>query len=183
MSIFGIILIIVTEFLTTDFTDNTDGMILQKHDNSRVAACQTVGCQMITKPEKNAPQSHEPAGLQHLRCCSGIASLAGLAPVATARPRGTFGTPTAMTTFGPGIVFDQPVTVTAPIGGVELLLTIADAIGPNITEVLNTRSLTYTLDLRHRAPDPEHAHRRPLATVPGRRVVGGSPSAPSSRCS
>ncbi len=81
----------------------------------------------------------------------GIALLAGLAPVATAADPATFGTPTAKSTFGTGIVFDQPVTVTAPIGRVELLLTIADAIGPNITEVPNppgsgSATLTYTLD-------------------------------------
>ena len=77
--------------------------------------------------------------------------LAGLAPVATAADPATIGAPTAISTFGTGIVFDQPVTVTAPIGRVELLLTIADAIGPNITEVPNppgsgSATLTYTLD-------------------------------------
>ena len=75
-----------------------------------------------------------------------------LAPVAVAAAPVTFGTPTADSTFGTGIVFSQPVTVSAPIGRVELLLTVADAIGPNITVVPNapaagSATLTYTLDL------------------------------------
>ena len=53
---------------------------------------------------------------------------AGPRPVARARPdrRGrstwTFGTPTADSTFGKGIVFSQPVTIDRPIGRVEILL-------------------------------------------------------------
>ena len=81
----------------------------------------------------------------------GIALLAGLAPVASAAGPATFGTPTAKSTFGTGVVFDQPVTITAPLGRVELLLTFADSIGPNVTEVANppatgSTTLTYTLD-------------------------------------
>ena len=78
--------------------------------------------------------------------------LLSLAPVAAAATPVTFGTPTADSTFGTGIVFSQPVTVSAPIARVELLLTVADAIGPNITVVPNApaagaATLTYTLDL------------------------------------
>ncbi len=75
----------------------------------------------------------------------------GLAPTAVAASPVTFGTPTADSTFETGIVFSQPVTVTAPVGRVEILLTIADAIGPTILEVPNTpvgvtSTLKYTLD-------------------------------------
>jgi hypothetical protein len=77
--------------------------------------------------------------------------LAGLAPAVSAAAPATFGTPAADSTFGTGIIFDQPVTVSAAIGRVELLLTFADAIGPTITEVPNppavgSATLTYTLD-------------------------------------
>jgi hypothetical protein len=75
-----------------------------------------------------------------------------LAPVAVAATPVTFGTPIADSTFGTGIVFNQPVTVSAPIARVELLLTVADAIGPNITVVPKppgggSATLTYALDL------------------------------------
>ena len=79
-----------------------------------------------------------------------LALLASLAPsVAAAEP--TFGTPTATSKFGTGIDFSQPVTVDEPIVRAELLLTIANAIGPNITEVpftpvAGSNTLTYTLD-------------------------------------
>ena len=80
-----------------------------------------------------------------------VALLAGLAPVASAAGPATFGTPTAKSTFGTGVDFSQPVTVTAPIGLVELLLTFADSIGPNITEIpsapaTGSSTLTYSLD-------------------------------------
>src|SRR4029077_13977897 len=82
-----------------------------------------------------------------------LASLALLATlvasVAAAGP--TFGTPTATSKFGTGIDFSQPVTVDEPIVRADLLLTIANAIGPNITEVpftpvAGSNTLTYTLD-------------------------------------
>jgi hypothetical protein len=81
----------------------------------------------------------------------GAVLVAGLAPVASAAEPATFGTPTAKSTFGTGIDFSQPVTVTAPIGRVELLLRFADSIGPNITEIPNppatgSTTLTYSLD-------------------------------------
>jgi hypothetical protein len=75
----------------------------------------------------------------------------GLVPVVAAASPATFGTPTAESTFGTGIVFSQPVTVTKPIGRVELLLTVADSIGPTIQEIgyppiAGAMNLTYTLD-------------------------------------
>ncbi len=61
--------------------------------------------------------------------------LLSLAPVVGAATPVTFGTAKADSTFDSGIDFSQPITVGEPIGRVELLLTFADAIGPNITEV------------------------------------------------
>jgi hypothetical protein len=80
-----------------------------------------------------------------------LSSLAPALTVAAAASPATFGTPTATSTFGTGVVFSQPVTVGAAIGRVELLLTIADAIGPTVIEVPNppaagAATLTYTLD-------------------------------------
>ena len=48
-----------------------------------------------------------------------------------------FGTPSAQSSFGQGITFSQPVTVSEPAGRVELLVTEADAIGPTVFEVPN----------------------------------------------
>ncbi len=78
-------------------------------------------------------------------------TLLGVAPVAAATSPATFGTPTAKSTFATGVVFSQPVTVERPIGRMELLLTIADAIGPDVVEVapslaVGASTLTYTVD-------------------------------------
>jgi hypothetical protein len=77
--------------------------------------------------------------------------LLSLAPNVVAASPVTFGTPTATSKFGTGIDLTQPITVMAPIGRVELLLTIADAIGPTLIEIPNppavgANTLTYTLD-------------------------------------
>ncbi len=77
--------------------------------------------------------------------------LLGLVPVAAAAEPATFGTPTAKSTFNTGIVFSQPITISQPIGRAEMLLTIADAIGPEVVDVPVTTdsgatTLTYTLD-------------------------------------
>jgi peptidase MA superfamily protein len=61
----------------------------------------------------------------------------GLAPIVSAADLATFGTPSAESSFGNGIDFRQPVTVSKPVGRVELLLTTADAIGPTVIEVPN----------------------------------------------
>ena len=77
--------------------------------------------------------------------------LSTLVPVVAASSPATFGTPTADSTFGTGVDFGQPVTVGTPIGRVELLLTLADAIGPTVIDVPNpplagASTLTYRLD-------------------------------------
>ncbi len=65
-----------------------------------------------------------------------LASLAlGLAPVASAATWATFGTPIATSTYGTGVEFSQPVTVDKRLARVELLLTVANAIGPTVVEV------------------------------------------------
>ena len=58
----------------------------------------------------------------------------GLAPAASAASWAAFATPTAKSTFGTGIEFSQPVTLDTPIARAELLLTVADAIGPTVLE-------------------------------------------------
>ncbi len=67
-------------------------------------------------------------------CLVGVlGSLAfGLAPVAAAATWATFGTPTATSTYGTGVQFSQPVTIDRSVARVELLLTVADAIGPTV---------------------------------------------------
>jgi len=79
-----------------------------------------------------------------------LAVVLSLAPAVAAAPPPVFGTPTATSTFGTGIDFTQPITTSEPIARVELLLTIADSIGPNVTEVpkpaTGAGELTYRLD-------------------------------------
>lgn len=77
--------------------------------------------------------------------------LLGMVPSVAAAGPVSFGTPTADSTFEKGVVFKQPVTVTGGIDRVELLLTVADAIGPSVQEVPTSTTpgestLTYTLD-------------------------------------
>jgi hypothetical protein len=77
--------------------------------------------------------------------------LFALVPVGAAASPLTFGTPSADSMFGRGIVFTQPITMDRPIGRVELLLTYADAIGPTVIEVPGppqgpSATLTYTLE-------------------------------------
>lgn len=77
--------------------------------------------------------------------------LLGVVPVAAAAAPATFGSPTANSTFNTGIVFSQPITISQPIGRAEVLLTIADTIGPEVVEVpvpatSGAMTLTYTLD-------------------------------------
>ena len=84
-------------------------------------------------------------------CLLALGLLLGLVPTVAGASSGTFGTPTADSTFGKGIVFSQPITIDKPIGRVEILLTFADAIGPTVFEVPGvpsgpTATLTYTLD-------------------------------------
>ncbi len=65
-----------------------------------------------------------------------LAALAlSAAPVAAAATWATFGTPTARSTYGTGVDFSQPVTVVKAVARVELLLTVANAIGPTVVEL------------------------------------------------
>ncbi len=59
---------------------------------------------------------------------------AGPAQVAGA-DAATFGQPTATGSLGHDIVFTQPVTLSVPISSAELLLTVADATGPEVIPV------------------------------------------------
>ena len=55
-----------------------------------------------------------------------VALLLTLVPSVAAATLGTFGTPTATSTYAKGVTFTQPVTVSAPLARVELLLTSGD---------------------------------------------------------
>ena len=75
----------------------------------------------------------------------------GLAPMASAATLATFELPTAVAAYGSGIQFSQPVTILKPVVRVELLLTVADAIGPTIVQVappagIGQRELSHFLD-------------------------------------
>ncbi len=64
--------------------------------------------------------------------------LVGVVPAVSpvsAATLGSFGTPSATSTFETGVTFSQPVTVNAALDRVELLVTTADAIGPSVVEV------------------------------------------------
>jgi hypothetical protein len=61
--------------------------------------------------------------------------LLGLVPVTSAATWVEFGTPTVESSFETGVRFSQPVTIAEPAGRVELLLTVADAIGPTVIVV------------------------------------------------
>jgi hypothetical protein len=66
-----------------------------------------------------------------------IAVLVILPAPVTAASWAEFGTPTAESSFGQGLMFGQPVTTSQPAGRVELLVTEADAIGPTVFELPN----------------------------------------------
>ena len=125
------------------------------------------------------------------RACRPIAALLalglllGLVPTVAGASSWTFGTPTADSTFDKGIVFSQPITIDKPIGRAEILLTVADAIGPTVFVVPSvptgpTATLTYTLDTSgndHMIPNtPIVAQWRVVRPVSRPR----SPSGPSS---
>lgn len=62
--------------------------------------------------------------------------VASLAPAGVqAADWARFGTPTAESSFTEGLEFRQPVTIDQPLARVELLLTIASAIGPQVISV------------------------------------------------
>ncbi|HEX7949442.1 MAG TPA: peptidase MA family metallohydrolase [Candidatus Limnocylindrales bacterium] len=75
----------------------------------------------------------------------------GVAPAASAASWATFGTPTAKSTFGTGVQFSQPVTIDKAVARVEILLTVADAIGPTVVVLpspdgTGPTTLSYLLD-------------------------------------
>ncbi|MDO8484929.1 MAG: hypothetical protein Q7S35_08275, partial [Candidatus Limnocylindrales bacterium] len=74
-----------------------------------------------------------------------------LAPAAVAADWAEFGKPTAESSFAEGVDFRQPVTIDRPLARVELLLTIANAIGPTVIPVAGpsgtgATTLTYRFD-------------------------------------
>lgn len=74
-----------------------------------------------------------------------------LVPVAVAADWAQFGKPTATSSFTTGVDFRQPVTIDRPVARAELLLTIADAIGPVVIALpgaigTGATSLTYHFD-------------------------------------
>lgn len=80
-----------------------------------------------------------------------VATLGGVPRVAAATDWADFGTPTATASFTNGVTFTQPVTVTQEVGRAELLLTVANAIGPTVIEVpgpagTGATTLRYLLD-------------------------------------
>ena len=84
-------------------------------------------------------------------CRASLGLLLGLVPTVAGASSWTFGTPTADSTFDKGIVFSQPITIDKPIGRVEILLTVADTVGPTVFVLPSvptgpTATLTYTLD-------------------------------------
>jgi len=56
-------------------------------------------------------------------------------PAALAAEPVTFGTPTASSTFGDGVRFRQPITVSAPIARVEVLVSTPGDVGPTVEEI------------------------------------------------
>ncbi len=66
-----------------------------------------------------------------------LASGLGFAPTVAAADPVTFGTPTATSSFGDGLHFRQPVTVSVPIARVEILVSTPGAVGPTVEAVPN----------------------------------------------
>lgn len=82
-----------------------------------------------------------------------------LAPTALAAAGVTFGTPTATSTFGNGLDFRQPVTVSAPIDRVELLVSTPGDVGPTVEQIADVpapgeATLDHHLDLSNGATTP-----------------------------
>ncbi len=105
-------------------------------------------------------------------------SLALAAPAAAADPV-TFGTPTATSTFGDGIHFSQPVTITAPIQQVEILTESPGDEGPTAEQVTDAHpsgnaTLDYHLDLSggRAVPNTPFTAWWRLTTVDGTTVEG-----------
>jgi Peptidase MA superfamily len=106
--------------------------------------------------------------------------LIGSATSVVAAPATTFGGPTAKSTYGQGIDFRQPVAIRDDVDRVELLLTVADAIGPEVIEVAGPQVegetvLTYTLDTSgpaHLIPNTRIVARWRLVLADGTTALG-----------
>ena len=86
--------------------------------------------------------------------------LLGLVPVVWAATWATFGTPTAESSFKTGVLFSQRVTIDKAVDRVELLLTVADSIGPTIITV-TPPSATGVVTLTHRLDFATDGHLTP----------------------
>ncbi len=95
-----------------------------------------------------------------------------------------FGTPTASSTYGTGITFDQPATLDATIARAEVLLTFPGTFGPQVSEVdppqasSGPTQLRYVLDTSNGSllPNTPISARWRLTTTSGRVDVGPSVS-------
>lgn len=112
---------------------------------------------------------------------TGVLIAAALAPasVAAAEPSVTFGTPTASSSFGTGVDFVQPVTISSPIRRVEILVATPGAVGPVVQEVPGgtqpgSTTLRYHLDLAdgNTAPNTPFTARWRLVGTDGASVTG-----------
>ena len=84
----------------------------------------------------------------------------GLVPMVSAATLATFGTPTAASSFKTGVLFSQPLTIDKAVDRVELLLTVADAIGPTIISVTPPDG-TGVMTLTHRLDPAADGHLTP----------------------
>ncbi|HEY3522186.1 MAG TPA: peptidase MA family metallohydrolase [Candidatus Limnocylindrales bacterium] len=91
------------------------------------------------------------ARLLPLALALGVAVAAPSAPAAAAAPGidATFGTPSGTSTFGRGLRFEQPVTITGSPRRVEALVTLPGSDGPLVvdeSDQADSATLRYTLD-------------------------------------
>jgi hypothetical protein len=97
-----------------------------------------------------------------------MALAVGLAPsAAMAASWATFGTPTARSSYGSGVEFNQPVTIDRAVARVELLVTIANAIGPTVI-VLAAPDGTGSTTLSHLLETTGDAHLPPNTPIVAR---------------
>jgi hypothetical protein len=95
-----------------------------------------------------------------------VAALGVGAPAARAADP-TFGTPTIVPTYGTSIDFRQPVTLDGRLARVELLVTEADAIGPQVIDVAPP-STTGSVVLEHKLSTTGDGHLLPNTPISAR---------------
>ena len=105
----------------------------------------------ISRPRRIALRPRIAPAIVALALVLGSAGVA-LAPAVTFAASATFGTPTASSTFGKEVVFDQPVDLSARPDRVEVLLTSPGALGPNVAQVAppsgaGSQTLHYALEI------------------------------------